>query len=270
VILNGGAMPIVQRQEAAMTTERKKRNSYVSLRPRLVKIVRATSGGPIRTILERGHRKPTGVFTSRKNRRAFAWEAIDERHFMWISEVDYRVTTFLVQPFRMEFHFADGGRMDYFPDIERRLGPKVEIIEIKKTAAEIAKDPRYANKIALARAVCRKKGWTFRIVSADTDILPTMALSNARLIRLDRFTSIDAQDHIRLGDAMRLGRGRTTYAKAIAALSRCDDPWDRDGTARLHAMIVRGHVCVDITRAIRPESVVFSSDQIFRRPLRAA
>nr|WP_256468117.1 AAA family ATPase [Bradyrhizobium sp. 137] len=109
--------------DAAMSTETEKRRTLGSLRPSVVKIVRATGGGPIRTILERGHRKPTGVFTSRKNRREFPWEAIDERHFMWISEVDYRVTSFLVQPFRMEFHFADGGRMDYFPDMERRLGP---------------------------------------------------------------------------------------------------------------------------------------------------
>lgn len=253
-----------------MSKETEKRRTLVSLRPRLVKIVRATGGGPIRTILERGHRKPTGVFTSRKNRRAFAWEAIDERHFMWISEVDYRVTSFLVQPFRMEFHFADGDRMDYFPDIERRLGPKTEIIEVKKTEAEIAKDPRYASKIALARAVCRKKGWTFRVVAADTDILPTLALANARLIRLDRFTAIGTEDHLRLGELMRLGRGRTTYAKAVAALSRRDDPWDRDGTARLHAMIVRGEVCIDITRSIRPESIVFSSDETFRRPAGAA
>jgi hypothetical protein len=253
-----------------MSTLMIRRRTTACLRPSLVKIVRATGGGPIRTILERGHRKPTGVFTSRKNRWAFPWEAIDERHFMWISEVDYRVTSFVVQPFRMEFHFADGDKVHYFPDMERRLGSKIEIIEIKKTRAEIAKDPRYASKIALARAVCRRKGWTFRVVAAETDILPTLALANAKLIRLDRFTAVRTEDHLRLGELMRLGHGRTTYAKAVAALSRRDDPWDRDGTARLHAMIVRGEACIDITRSIRPESIVFSSDETFGHAAAAA
>lgn len=253
-----------------MPEERKKRRSPTSLRPTQVKIVRGKGGGPIRTIVERGHRKPTGVFTSLKNRRAFPWESIEERHFMWISEVDFRVTTFLVQPFRLEFHFEDGDRMDYFPDIERRLGRTVEIIEIKKTKREIAKDPRYAFKIGLARETCRKKGWMFRVVAADTDILPTQVLANARLIRLDRFTAISSEDHIRLGEAMRRGRGRMAYGEAVAVLSRRDDRWDRDGTAKLHAMIVRRHVCVDLTRRIHHGTIVVANDESVRRPATAA
>lgn len=253
-----------------MSKERKKRRTATSLQPTLVKIVRSKDGGPIRTVVERGHGKATGIFTSRKNRRAFPWEAIDERHFMWISEVDFRVTSFLVQPFRMEFYFANGEKMIYFPDIERRLGSKVEIIEVKKTRAEIARDPRYAAKIALARAVSRRQGWEFRVISADTDLLPTQAFANAKLIRLDRFTAIGSEDHVRLGEELRRGDGVTTYAKAVAALSRNNDPWDRDGTARLHAMLVRRDVYIDITRPIRPETIVFSADESFKRLRQAA
>ncbi|WP_424628456.1 Tn7 transposase TnsA N-terminal domain-containing protein [Bradyrhizobium sp. SYSU BS000235] len=222
-----------------MSKERKKRRTATSLQPTLVKIVRSKDGGPIRTVVERGHGKATGIFTSRKNRRAFPWEAIDERHFMWISEVDFRVTSFLVQPFRMEFYFANGEKMIYFPDIERRLGSKVEIIEVKKTRAEIARDPRYAAKIALARAVSRRQGWEFRVISADTDLLPTQAFANAKLIRLDRFTAIGSEDHVRLPVALLSIQTRASRISRLAFAKRADCDaaftarrrnWDRSRT----------------------------------------
>ncbi|WLA63775.1 hypothetical protein [Bradyrhizobium diazoefficiens] len=47
-----------------------------------------------------------------------------------------------------------------------------------------------------------------------------------------------------------------TWANAVAALSRRDDPWSPDGLARLHALIVRRHVRVDISRRITQRTPV--------------
>lgn len=228
-----------------------------------VKIIRGKNGSPIRTIVERNHSKPTGLFVSLKSGGAQPWEAIDERHWMWISEADWKVRHYLMQPFRMEFHFDKGDKLVYFPDCERTLDDGVEIVEIKKTAAEATRDPHYAFKIALARKACQAKGWKFRIVTAEKHILPGYLLENARLIRLDRFTRVTSEDHLRLDEAMEKSHGRLTYGEAVAALSRRNDSWDRDGTARLHALIARRVVCVDLTRRLTQKSSVV----IYRHPI---
>jgi hypothetical protein len=262
---NGEAWPIGR--EDFVASKRKKRSDRKLVE---VRIIRGKSGAPIRTIVERAHSKPTGLFVSLKTKCALPWEAVDERHFMWISELDYRVRHFIVQPFRLEFHFDNGDVITYFPDIERTLDTVIEIIEIKKTQAEIARDPYYAFKISLARKLCKAKGWTFRIVTADQHILPGHLLENVRLIRLDRFTRVTSEDHLRLDDAMEKARGRLTYGEAVAALSRRNDPWDRDGTARLHALIARRVVCVDLTRRLTQSSSVVLYRHPIWTPARAA
>jgi hypothetical protein len=227
-------------------------------------IVRAKGGGPIRTVVERGHTKPTGFFASTKSGRALPWEAVDERHFMWISEVDFRVTRFVAQPFRMDFYLSGGNKVSYFPDIERVLDGAIEIVEIKKTQLEIARDPYYAFKIGLARKVCRAKGWKFDVVTAEEHILPGYLLENAKLICLDRLTPVRTEDHIRFGEAMARGRGRLSYGEAVASLSGRDDPWDRDGVAKLHSLIAARFVCVDLTRKLsQATSVVLNEKQIW-------
>lgn len=223
-----------------------------------VRIVRAKGGGPIRTIVEHALAKPTGNFYSLKSGRAQPWDAVDERHLMWISEIDPRVRTFTAQPFRMEFVFQAGEIITYFPDLERILDdpPEVEVIEVKKTIKEASRDPDYAAKLFLARKACQAKGWKFRIIAADTYIRPGHLLDNARLIRLDRLTRLVTEDHLRMGEAMEKSRGTLTYGKAVAVLSGHDDPWDRDATAKLHAMIARRVVAIDLTCRLTQETRV--------------
>jgi hypothetical protein len=229
-----------------------------------VRIIRGKGGTSIRTIVERAHSKPTGLFVSAKCGGPQPWDAIDERHWMWVSEVDWKVRRYLAQPFRMEFHFDDGSVLVYFPDQERWLDDAIiEIIEIKKTQAEISRDPDYAYKISLARKTCQAQGWKFRVVTADQHIMPGYLLENARLVRLDRYTRVTSEDHLRLDEAMEKSHGRLSYGEAVAALSRRNDPWDRDGTARLHALIVKRILCVDLTRRLTQDSAVV----LYRHPI---
>ena len=235
-----------------------------------VRIIRGKDGAPIRTIVERAHAKPTGTFVSLTAGRALPWESVDERHFMWISEVDFRVRTFVTQPFRMEFWFEGGEMIAYFPDIERTRDGATEIVEIKKTTAVVAGDPYYAFKLELARKACQAKGWKFRVIVAERDILPGYLLDNVRLIRLDRLTRIRSEDHLRLGEAMEKGRGKLTYGEAVAALSARNDPWDRDGVAKLHALICSRIVCLDLTRRLTQNSAVVLYRHPIWRPSQAA
>ncbi|MBR0793055.1 TnsA endonuclease N-terminal domain-containing protein [Bradyrhizobium manausense] len=228
-------------------------------RPQLesVRIVRAQGGGPIRTIVEAAKSMPCGDFPSLKAGRAIPWEGI-ERRFVWTFEARWDVKTYMSQPFRFEFRMSDGSTLFYFPDFELVLdGDEIEIVEIKKTEAETRRDPHYAFKLWLARRVCEKRGWKFRVLTADEYLADGHLLENAQHIRMNRTAAITAEDYIRLGEASRRRCGGTmTWADAVAALSRTDDPWSRDGLARLHALIVRRYVRVDITRRITQRTPV--------------
>jgi hypothetical protein len=227
-----------------------------------VKIIRGKGGAPIRTIVERAHGKPAGMCVWLKSGCALPWE-IDENHFMWISEFDFRLHSFIVQPFRMEFWFENGDMIAYFPNIERTIDGVLEIVEIKKTESEIVGDPYYKLKLKLARKACLEKGWTFRIVTADEHILPGHLLDNVQLVQHDRLTRVTSEDHLRLDEAFEQARGKLTYGETVAALSGRDDPWDREGEAKLHALIVRRVVCVDLTRRLTQTSSVV----LYRHPI---
>lgn len=228
-------------------------------RPKLesVRIVRAKGGGPIRTVIQKVAKMPTGEFPSLKAGTALPWEGIPERQFLWVSECDWNVRSLMVQPMRMEFRMSDGGVLIYFPDVERRLADTaIEIVEIKKKESEARRDPNYSFKLWLARRVCEVRGWKFRILSADKYLAEGHRLANARLIRLDRFTAVSAEDYIRLGEAFRAGDGKLTWGEAVAALSRTNDEWSTNGLARLRALIVRRHVYVDINLRITQQTPV--------------
>jgi hypothetical protein len=213
-----------------------------------VRIVRARGGGPIRTVVQAVRSIPTGTFPSLKAGITLPWEGTPERHFVWTCETDWNVRSYMMQPFRMEFRMSDGSVLIYFPDCERFLAvSEIEIVEIKKTAKEITRDPDYAFKIWLARHVCKVRGWKFRVVTAEKDFVVGHALENARHIRMNRFAAVTSEDYLRLGEAARTSGGTMTWADAVAALSRTDDPWSPNGIARLHALIVRRHVRVDIS-----------------------
>lgn len=226
------------------------------------RIIRAKGGGPIRTIVQGTYGRPTGAFVSVKAGTALPWEAIDERHFMWICETDFRVRSFLSQPFRMEFFLNDGSKLTYIPDLERTLGNDIEVVEIKKSADEAKRTPFYQFKLALARKVCGVRGWTFRVISAEDEIHQGPLLDNVRLVRMNRTTQVSSEDYVRLGDAFARSNSRLTLGEAVAALSRRDDPWDPNGKARLCALVVRRHVYVDLSLPLNQSRVVVLAEDV--------
>ncbi len=222
-----------------------------------VRIVRAKGGGPIRTVIQAVRKMPTGDFPSLKAGIPLPWEGIPERHFLWVCEADWTVRKFMTQPMRMEFRMSDGRTLIYFPDVERVLaGTAIEIVEVKKNEAETTRDRDYAFKLWLASQTCKIRGWKFRIVTAEKYLAEGHRLANARLIRMDRFATVSAEDYLRLGEAFRGTGGTMAWGEAVATLSRTDDEWSPNGLARLRALIVRRHVRVDINRRITQQTPV--------------
>ena len=232
-------------------------------RPKLMRarIIRAKGGGPIRTILEHNYVRPTGSTISVKCGAAFPWEARDEARLMWISEADFRVHSYLPQPFRMEFDLTDGSTLTYIPDLERHTEDR-EIIEVKKNAGEATRDPRYRFKLYLAETVCALRGWNFRVVSAEDEIRQEPLLSNVRRVRYHRLTQLQSLDYLRLGEAAAPKAGILTWGEAVAVLGGRDDPWDVNGFAKLCALIVRRHVYVDLALPLAPTRLVMLAEYI--------
>ncbi|WLA64920.1 TnsA endonuclease N-terminal domain-containing protein [Bradyrhizobium diazoefficiens] len=188
--------------------------------------MRAKGGGPIRTVIQKVAKMPTGDFLSLKTGRPLPWEGIPERHFLWVCEADWNVRKFMTQPMRMEFYMSDGSKLIYFPDVERHLADTaIEIVEIKKKENEAQRDPDYGFKLWLARQVCEVRGWKFRIFTEEKYLAEGHRLANARLIRMDRTTTVTAEDYIRVGEAFQHRNGKMSWGEAVAALSRTDDEW---------------------------------------------
>jgi hypothetical protein len=220
-------------------------------------VVQAPDWHPIRTFVEHAHNKPVGRLVSRKSRRGLPWEGFGERHLMIISEADTAVERFLAQPHRLEINV--GGRrrkLVYFPDLMRRMADgTTEIIEVKKTRAEIDRDPDYAFKIAKAESVYGALGWRFRILTEKDDIDRLPTLPNALRIFANKFALIGTREKMAIGEAFDLA-DELAYAKAIEILGAAGG-YDAERAERvLHAMICTRQAGLDLTKRITPDTGV--------------
>lgn len=241
-----------------MPTETEKQNVAYTVAIKKAGIERGIQGRPVRSIVERGHRKPVGKFASLKCGMAMPWESFHELHLMWLSEADASVESYLAQPFRMWFRLTGMSRpIDYFPDLERRLtGGRWEVIEVKRTRDEVTDEPYYERKIGMARKIGRVEGFHFRVMTAEDHIDVGPRLKNAEAIVRDRWTTITAADkEAFLSAAERHGRA-LPYARAVEVLSPFDDRFDPIGRARLHALVVRRIAWIDIYRPIGADAPV--------------
>ncbi|MGN6310706.1 MAG: TnsA endonuclease N-terminal domain-containing protein [Xanthobacteraceae bacterium] len=229
-------------------------------------IVASPDWHPIRTFVERAHNKPVGRLVSRKSKRAMPWEGFGERHLMMISEADIAVERFLAQPHRLEIRAeAERRRLDYFPDLMRRMADgTIEIVEVKKSKDEIDADPDYAFKIAMAEKVYEAIGWTFRIVVADDEIDIDPLLPNAQRIFADKFAVIGTRERLALEETFET-KGDLAYAEAIETIAGAGGyPVDRARKV-LHAFFCTRSAGIDITSKITRDSVVTKPEGRGRR-----
>jgi hypothetical protein len=203
----------------------------------------ASDGGPVRTIINGRHRKPTGRYASRKAGRSLPWEGTDERSYFWLCEADTDVTSYLSQPHRLTIFREDGDAMDFYPDILRKMASgRTEIVEVKKTfgARDRGADPEYALKLELARQVYAGLGWSFQVITR-AEMQDGYALRNAKYVQRNRFAKFGGGDRLTLLSAIDAAGGRLTMQGAIASLGA-----GPRAEAKLKAILVGRVVSIDL------------------------
>ncbi|MBU1334195.1 MAG: hypothetical protein KJ944_07010 [Alphaproteobacteria bacterium] len=242
-------------------------------------IFAAEDGGPVRTIINGRHRKPTGRhYMIKAGFRSSPWESmLGEYPFMQLCEVATPVHRFLAQPHRLEMQVVGNARRwVYFPDarivVDRPFGEMlmegvpfdqavadwrphmadgvttVMLVEVKTDMDRRADESDYKAKLTLAREVYHRLGWGFVQVRQSDVAMEDIGYS-VREIGLDNDASVDAEDV----------RVAAEYAAAPYAdlggliLSLGGRPV---GMAKAAALHVRRVVHIGLDNRLRPDSRV--------------
>ena len=211
------------------------------------RITTARRGGPVRTIINGRHRKPTGRYASRKARRSLPWEARDERDYFWVCESDAAVVDYLSQPHRLSIRMPSGPDLIYYPDVRRHMASgQVEIVEIKKDNAPSSRlhDPDYALKLELARQVYAGLRWSFSVVTGE-QLRRGYALRTAYDIQRNRFARTDTRDVVTVLAAISSGGGTLDVEEAVEVLG--GTPHAR---AKLRSLVVQRVLSVDLSQTL--------------------
>lgn len=181
-------------------------------------------GGPIRTIINGRHHKPTGRhYMIKAGFRSMPWESMHgELPCMGLAEVATPVHAFLAQPHRLEMQVVGSAkRWVYFPDarmvVDRPFGEAIAagmpfdeavadwtpdkadgtrmilLAEVKTDKDRRAHESQYLTKLTLAREVYRRLGWGFAVIGQPDLAMHDIAYS-VREIGLDNDTSVTAED----------------------------------------------------------------------------
>ncbi|MBW8303794.1 MAG: hypothetical protein K0M78_07605 [Brevundimonas sp.] len=213
------------------------------------RLVGATDGGPIRTILTGTKKLVTGSYPSRKAGRAMPYEGMNEHDFIMHCEVDTEVVDYRVQPFRFEF-VVDGKKRIYIADVVRLLSSgQIEVVEVKQDRLAL-KDPDYSLKLECVKEICRRVGWLFRVVFSLELRRPAVRFTNIQDIQAWRTTRYGPGDVYQVCDLLS-GHAHKTMGALAEALG---DPIV--GVAKLKAMMVGRVVRLELNRKLGADTLV--------------
>ncbi len=219
------------------------------MRPRPIRVDFHYSprGGSVRDIAATPGGRPMGYFQSPKAGGSMAWNTSVQRARYYQCEADPDVSAWMAQPFRMDFHLPAGVR-SFHPDltVNRRSGRSEIEVLVPSSSLAVAQ----MALVDLARAECNARGLRF-VVRQASEILGTVAERNAILVAMDRFTRLDAADVERAEAFFAAMGGEAPYARVVDGLGG-----PGIGRARLHLLLMRGHLDLDLAKPIRPASRV--------------
>jgi hypothetical protein len=207
----------------------------------------------------RGGVTSRGAFPSVKVRRAQPFVGSNERRYIHICEADGRVVQYWMQPHRLEMHVDGYDRpLIYFPDVRREMEDgTIEIVELKSSLAQIDSDPAYALKLALAAKVYAEKGWRFSLETGEDNFsMGLLFCTNASRVAHDNTTRITTADWMRLHEHMEGRGGTSSYTDVSAALCGAKIAAPGAGRAKLHALVVRRAVRIDLGLRLLPTTPV--------------
>lgn len=195
----------------------------------------------------RGYLRVPSMYPSVKTGRSIACEADHERALVEISEADPNVVTYVSQPHRLEIYLGPGRPLIYFPDLRRDLADgTVEIIETKKNYREVTKREAYERKLSFAERIYGRKGWQYRIMTAEQELGPSTLLSNSRVISGDRSALVETDDVLAL-QLWGTSEAKPTYGGAMNVIQAASKTNREQARAKLHALIVERLVHLDIS-----------------------
>ena len=211
------------------------------------RIERAPDGGPVRDVAAVPGKKVMGYVQSAKTGRMQPWSRPVQRSRYWQCEIDPAVATYLAQPLKLTMRVA-GEEYEFHPDLLVRyrdgrieceaLIPTRGISKGERSLLPFASDALAAEAIALREV-------------AERDVVGTARERNSVEIYADRWTEMTAGDHAAAAAAFGRMGGAATYGTAVEALGG-----PGLGRARLHALILRGKVGIDLDQPIRKTTPV--------------
>lgn len=213
------------------------------------------AGGALRRRVGIAQRKPIAIFPSAKAGRSMPCEAMHQRDLLWTWEADSDVVDYASEPLRIDL-FTNKGKMTYFPDaIRLKSDCSLEIVETKKRLSEVTQSRAYEEKLELVEEACRNVGIAFSIKDYP-EIRQGWNLRNARVIARDRFVKVRTEDRLRLLELLSGSGPSTTYGAAVATLSASGNTNDVVARARVHSLICRRVLAVDLRQPIRLNSAL--------------
>lgn len=217
----------------------------------LAQITVLEHGGHARPIIHRGSKHLRSRMGSRKTGLQQVTEGRGHRDLAKLNEVSPDVLDYQAHPFKIEFQLG-GDRKVYYPDHIRLLRDgTIELIEVKRTPADIS-DPEYRAKLGGVVEIARRVGWDFRILyQKDIDGPPSRkhnveAVYMRRFMRLTREEQLAISEFVGTGQEMPWGELRDQV---------CPDD-DRRGEAVLQCNIALGRISVDLDAPITGASIV--------------
>jgi hypothetical protein len=208
-------------------------------------------GGSIRTFTGNlAHEN--GWWPSFKRRRLQYWEGMTQRAYLLRCEVDAQVDWAQSEARRFEFPLG-GRRHRYTCDVEvRKADGSTEIIELKRDEYDLA-DVDYRLTLAGVAEICRRCGWTFKIVLAREIFAGRQHRENVELFQSRRFAHV-GREHLRRLDDFAYRHGQeSTYGELADALEPNFAP---AGKAVLQALLVRRRINIDLTEPLYDETPV--------------
>jgi len=211
---------------------------------------------PVRTI-PKNYRNVTGIAFSTKAVGAAQFESTLERDYLCLLEFSPEVTTFEVQPVRIQWTDNEGKARSYTPDVlvhfQPVLGRKPLLVEVKYRD-DVGKSwsvlkPKLKQGVRFARA----HGYRFSLVSEIE--IRTPYLDNAKFLLPFRARSF-SQEIINAVIAGITQPDETTPAQLVRSLSR-DECQQAEYLAATWHLLASGRICTDMSSYLSMNSPIW-------------
>lgn len=208
-------------------------------------------GGSIRTFTGNlAHEN--GWWPSFKRRRLQYWEGMAQRAYLMACETDHNVLWAQSEALRLEFPLQ-GRRRRYTCDVRVQMADgSVVIVEIKRDLRDL-KDEDYRLTLAGVAEICRRCGWTFKIVFSDEIFESRHHRNNVELFQSRRFAHV-GPEHLRRLETFAMRHGQATTYGDLAEVLEPDNP--PAGKAVIQALVVRRRVQIDLAPFLDEEAPI--------------